>query len=222
MPIPTSPGSTGYPLRSIVSGSAFCRPIIARRGSSAPTTWRCSSAARAGCRRLATSTSRCLAACTARLSTPSASGRGSRRTRRPSAPSTASGLDSWLTRRREEDAVEMTRDQAQDFLNKEARLLDERRYEEWLELFTEDGHYWIPMDEEADPEPEASILSDDAATRAQRVHQLLRGPHWSQVPSSHTVHSISNIEVDSAGGAEATVRCNLIVCELRPGDHRQF
>jgi 3-phenylpropionate/cinnamic acid dioxygenase small subunit len=116
----------------------------------------------------------------------------------------------------------MTREQAEEFLNLEARLLDQRRYEEWLELFTEDGYYWLPMDEGADPETEASILYDDSTTRAQRVYQLVHEPHWSQLPPSRTMHAISNVQVYGAGETEATVHCNLIVCELRPGDQRQL
>ena len=39
----------------------------------------------------------------------------------------------------------MTRQEAEDFLYAEGRLLDEGRLEEWLKLFTEDGFYWIPI-----------------------------------------------------------------------------
>ena len=35
--------------------------------------------------------------------------------------------------------------EVEDFLYREADLLDERRYEEWLDLFTEDAHYWMPL-----------------------------------------------------------------------------
>jgi 3-phenylpropionate/cinnamic acid dioxygenase small subunit len=117
----------------------------------------------------------------------------------------------------------LTRRQAEDFLYQEARLLDERRLEEWLELFTSNGLYWIPIDENSDPEKEPSILYDDAATRAQRVYQLLHQPHWSQMPPSRTQHMISNVEVaDGETPETAVVRCSVAVFELRPGDPRQF
>src|SRR5262249_50847346 len=58
--------------------------------------------------------------------------------------------------------VALTRQQAEDFLYHEARLLDERRFEEWLELFTADGLYWLPMDDGTDPTLEPSILFADA------------------------------------------------------------
>lgn len=113
----------------------------------------------------------------------------------------------------------LTRQEAEDFLYHESRLLDERRFEEWLDLFTSDGVYWIPIDESADPEHEPSVLYDDAATRAQRVHQLLRQPHWSQMPPSRTLHLVSNVTVAGPiDGAACVVQCAMVVFELRPGD----
>jgi 3-phenylpropionate/cinnamic acid dioxygenase small subunit len=115
----------------------------------------------------------------------------------------------------------LTRQEAEDFLYREARLLDERRLEEWLEMFTQDGMYWIPMDENADPDREPSIAYDDSFTRAQRVYQLLNQPHYSQVP--RTVHLITNVEVEAGSNAEESiVRCALALFEVRSGDERQF
>ncbi len=119
--------------------------------------------------------------------------------------------------------AQLSRQEAEDFLFREARLLDERRFEEWLELFTQDGIYWIPIDEAVDPEVEPSIVYDDSSMRAQRVYQLLHQPHYSQMPPSKTIHFISNVEVDEGrDGDEAVVRCNAAVFELRGGDWRQL
>lgn len=117
----------------------------------------------------------------------------------------------------------LTRAEAEDFLYCEARLLDERQFEEWLKLFTGDGLYWIPMDDNGDPEKDPSVLYDDALTRRQRVYQLLHQPHYSQMPPSRTIRFISNVEV-SDGEKEDTcvVRCNVAIFELRPGDPRQY
>ncbi len=110
----------------------------------------------------------------------------------------------------------MTSHEAEDFLFHEARLLDERRFEDWLPLFAKDGIYWIPLDEDADPKHEPSILYDDALGREWRIHQLLHQPHYSQMPQSRTVHFISNVQVDpEQTGGNVVVRCNLGVTELR-------
>lgn len=135
----------------------------------------------------------------------------------------------------------LSRSEAEDFLYREVRLLDERRFEEWLELFTGDGLYWIPMDENADPEKEPSVLYDDTVTRRQRVYQLLHQPHYSQIPPSRTVHFLSNVEIragdkddlsklsSSSGLAGLSghsdysiIHCNFALFELRAGDPRQI
>lgn len=117
---------------------------------------------------------------------------------------------------------QLTIQEAEAFLSTEARLLDERRLEDWLTLFTEDGVYWLPIEDAEVRTEEPVILIDDTGRRAQRVYQLLYTSHYCQMPPSRTVHYVSNVEVeDASGDAEAVVRCNVLVLELRPGDHRQ-
>src|SRR5438270_862809 len=113
------------------------------------------------------------------------------------------------------------RHEIEDFLYREAELLDDRRYEDWLELFADDGIFWIPLDADADPKREPSILYDDKDGRAARVHQLLHQPHYSQMPPSRTVHAITNVRVGEADPDGAVrVRCNLAITEMRSGGPR--
>ena len=102
----------------------------------------------------------------------------------------------------------------------EARLLDEDRLEEWLALFTADGIYWLPIDEDDDPRRQASVIHDDQLQREKRVHQLRQGARYSQLPSSRTIHYLSNVEVEKGENDEAHLRCNALIMELRPGDHQ--
>jgi 3-phenylpropionate/cinnamic acid dioxygenase small subunit len=123
----------------------------------------------------------------------------------------------------EEDPLKLSRQEAEDFLYTEARLLDEGRLEQWLKLFTDDGFYWIPIVDESDPEIEPSILYDDRAQLAQRVHQILHQPHYSQKPSSRTVHVVSNVEVfQEEPVSEAVIVCNVVVFEVRSGGPEQL
>jgi benzoate/toluate 1,2-dioxygenase beta subunit len=115
-----------------------------------------------------------------------------------------------------------SRRDAEDFLYHEARLLDERKFEEWLKMFTSDGVYWIPMGDNSDPVSQPSIIYDDASLRKQRVYQILQQSHYAQAPPSRTMHVVSNIEVSESKKAEALVRCNLIVFDIRPGDHQDL
>ena len=105
---------------------------------------------------------------------------------------------------------------AEDFLYLEVCLLDGREYSPWLELFTDDAIYWLPMDENADPELQSSIPYDDAKRLQMRVHQLLHKLHFAQLPRSRTVHALSNVVVVSAERSdEATVLCGMTVTEPR-------
>lgn len=117
----------------------------------------------------------------------------------------------------------LSQQEAEQFLFREARLLDQRLYEEWLGLFTRDGLYWIPIDENTDPRLEPSILYDNPQQREMRVFQLLHTPHYAQRPASRTLHVVSNVMVlDEDRGDDALVSCNLVCYELREGDHRQL
>jgi 3-phenylpropionate/cinnamic acid dioxygenase small subunit len=119
--------------------------------------------------------------------------------------------------------AQITQQEAEQFVYREALLLDSGQLEEWQRLFTSDGVYWIPMDEDVDPLLEPSVLYDNQERLAARVYQLLYTPHWAQRPPSMTAHFNTNIMVDEiAGSDEVLVRCSLLCHELRGGDHRQL
>lgn len=115
----------------------------------------------------------------------------------------------------------MTKDEAESFLIREARLLDEGRLEEWNNLFTEDGVYWLPAGEGHDPEGPA-IIYDNVRQRAIRIHQLLRYTHLAQDPPSRMVHFITNVEVEEPENGEVLLRCNMLLHEIRPGDFQEL
>ena len=103
----------------------------------------------------------------------------------------------------------------EDFLFYEAKLIDEHRYEEWLELWTEDGLYWVPCNsDDADPVRQTMIIYDNRARLGERVYRLTSGAAWAQQPQSRTRRLISNIEVRESAGAHA-VESNCIIAELR-------
>jgi 3-phenylpropionate/cinnamic acid dioxygenase small subunit len=120
----------------------------------------------------------------------------------------------------------LTVEQAHSLLNREARLLDERRYEEWLDLFTPDGLYWIPIHHDGgagDPRSSVSIVYDDAERRSERVFRTLHTPVLDQSPPSRTIHVVSNVEVDEEPepNGDARVHCVQMIAEMRPGGPRQ-
>ncbi|MGQ0568427.1 MAG: aromatic-ring-hydroxylating dioxygenase subunit beta [Armatimonadota bacterium] len=108
------------------------------------------------------------------------------------------------------------------FLFAEARLLDERRFEEWEALFTDDAVYWLPIDPDQDPSRSVAIIYDDRKRLHERVYRLSRTPVLDQNPASRTIHFVSNVEVvDGEGGGEAIVPCRHLIAEIRPGGHGQ-
>jgi 3-phenylpropionate/cinnamic acid dioxygenase small subunit len=114
----------------------------------------------------------------------------------------------------------LARAEAEDFLYYEARLLDERRYDEWLTLFAEDGLYWIPVDETQPRQHSTSIIYDPPLRREERVHHLMRTRFPAQSPPSRTMHMIANVEVEPAE-AEIRLLSNQVIYEIRTGDFRQ-
>lgn len=115
----------------------------------------------------------------------------------------------------------ISKEEAEAYLYREARLLDERRLDDWQQLFTEDGIYWIPAGEGVNAENERSIIYDEPLQRRMRIHQLTKYTHLSQQPPSRTVHVVSNVEIEVPrieSSDEVLVRCSQIVFEMRPGD----
>lgn len=93
------------------------------------------------------------------------------------------------------------------FLYREARLLDEKRYEEWRDLFAEDGLYWVPAAPgQTDPFEEMSLFCDDRALLDARVVRLRHPRAHANVPAPRTVHALANVELlaPTDGLAEAT------------------
>ncbi len=77
-----------------------------------------------------------------------------------------------------------------DFVYAEARLLDLQRHDEWLALFAEDGHYWVPLQgaRQVDPEVHNSIAYEDRLLLQLRVARLKDPRAHSQRPPSHAQH----------------------------------
>ena len=82
------------------------------------------------------------------------------------------------------------------FFVREARLLDEGKMEDWLELFSSECLYWIPMTPGGgNPMKEVSLAFDDRRRLEDRIYRLRTGYAWSQIPASRTIRLLSNIEV---------------------------
>ena len=109
----------------------------------------------------------------------------------------------------------------QTLIYQEARLLDLGKLDDWLKLYTEDATYWVPIDENADPLQQSSVIYDNHLRLQMRVEQIMRQSRVAQSPASHTLRMISNLEIEDTGSDRATARFALLLTELRSGDWRQ-
>ena len=89
-----------------------------------------------------------------------------------------------------------------DFVYREARLLDELRFNEWLDLFTEDGHYWMPAEwGQTDTKLVGSLMYEDKLLLTVRVERLKGNRTFSQKPKSRCHHVLQAPCIDSRDDA---------------------
>lgn len=83
------------------------------------------------------------------------------------------------------------------FVYREARLLDEQRFDEWLELFTEDGRYWMPLEHgQTDRRLTTSLMDEDLLLLRIRVERLRGLRTYSQKPKSRCHHLLQQPHID--------------------------
>jgi 3-phenylpropionate/cinnamic acid dioxygenase small subunit len=117
----------------------------------------------------------------------------------------------------------LSRQEAEEILFSEARLLDDRRYEDWFAMLTEDAVYWMPCNGEGvDPNREISLVYDDHARLCDRIDRLNSGVAHSQSPPSRTCRLISNVQIDRASDNEASITSAFFLYELRHARQRVF
>ena len=108
------------------------------------------------------------------------------------------------------------RDAFRRLLEREARLLDQLRYEDWLALYTAECIYWVPSTPRAgDPRREIAVMFDDRRRIEDRVYRLRTGFAWSQAPVSRTVRLITNVEVFTTARDDVRMlRSNFLISEF--------
>ena len=105
-------------------------------------------------------------------------------------------------------------------LNRECRLLDDGRFEEWLDLFQEQCVYWIPSDVKPhDPGRTITWEIQDRRRLEDKIARFRTGFAFSQLPPTRTRHCLSNIEIWAVGETELRVRTNLTIHTYRKGEH---
>jgi len=124
----------------------------------------------------------------------------------------------------------LLKSEIEEFLYREAELLDERCFNEWLDLLTEDVRYWMPMrrnvkfgelDREFTREgQDINWFDEGKQTLTQRVNQILTGVHWAEEPLSRVCHIVSNVRIVKAlpsveSPVSVDVKCRFLVYRNR-------
>ncbi|MFM9884742.1 MAG: aromatic-ring-hydroxylating dioxygenase subunit beta [Burkholderiales bacterium] len=119
----------------------------------------------------------------------------------------------------------LSRAELEDFLYGLVALQDARRWHEWLDFFTTDCCYWMPLKESAtDPESELSIFYEDRALMRTRINRLLDPNAAGQQPPTRTSHVIGNVQIAGSGelAGELKVHSRFAMTEFRRDVHRQY
>lgn len=115
--------------------------------------------------------------------------------------------------------------QIEAFIQLECQLLDERHFEDWLELFTEDAYYWCPTQpDQKSPLDTVSIFYDTRELLETRIKRLRHPNIHVQTPPSRTRHIVSSIRLEDGAPSdtEFTVSSNFLVLEYRQENQRLF
>lgn len=134
--------------------------------------------------------------------------------------------------------------EVEQFLYREARMLDNRQFHEWLELLTDDLRYWMPIrsnrypvnskaisildgsryeESEVSSESDLALMDEDKDSLTRRVDRLDSGMAWAEDPPSRTRHIITNIEVEAGDSQdELKVYSNFFMYRTRAETEQDF
>ncbi|MFM8557364.1 MAG: aromatic-ring-hydroxylating dioxygenase subunit beta [Betaproteobacteria bacterium] len=105
----------------------------------------------------------------------------------------------------------------------EARLLDERRFDEWLSLFAEDSWYWMPASwGQNSPDDSLSLVFEDRRLLALRVRRLASPVIHVEQPSSRTHHHLSGLRAQSVSHDVFEVQSMQLIVMLRAAEKQLF
>lgn len=113
----------------------------------------------------------------------------------------------------------------EQFLYREAELLDQHRYQEWFDLFADDAHYWVPIRDTTTQQPDGippegevrvAHFDDDKRALQMRLTRLQSGLAHSESPPSRTRRLVGNVRIEPLReGGELLVRSNFMLFQSR-------
>jgi 3-phenylpropionate/cinnamic acid dioxygenase small subunit len=111
----------------------------------------------------------------------------------------------------------------EQFLYKQSGILDTRQWQSFIDLFTPDGVYWVPITpDQTEWEGSPSIFAEDKLMMEVRMRRVMHPQAWSQAPMWATNHLVSNVVIESETPTEVKVRSRFHMMELRRDTVRHF
>jgi 3-phenylpropionate/cinnamic acid dioxygenase small subunit len=113
----------------------------------------------------------------------------------------------------------------EQFLYRQADILDCREWSEWLKLFTDDGRYWMPVtDDQTTGEGVLNIFWEDLDLMKVRATRVTHPRAHSQSPPNKTNHVVSNVIIEREDGktGDVVARSKFHAAEFRNDTVRHF
>jgi 3-phenylpropionate/cinnamic acid dioxygenase small subunit len=113
--------------------------------------------------------------------------------------------------------------EVEQFLYRQAELLDGKHWQAWIDLFDDQGVYWMPVTrEQTDWEGSPSIFAEDRLMMEIRKGRVSHPNAWSQAPMWETNHIVSHVALESVSDTRIEVRSRFHMMELRRDEVRHF
>ena len=115
---------------------------------------------------------------------------------------------------------------ARDVVLREAVMLDERRWDEWLAMWTEDCEFWVPTwksEDELASDPEKELSHIYYASRAgleDRIARIRTGKSPASTPLRRTTHQVGNVMVTATGSENFSARSSWTCHVYDPHDSK--
>jgi 3-phenylpropionate/cinnamic acid dioxygenase small subunit len=113
--------------------------------------------------------------------------------------------------------------EVEQFLYRQAELLDGKHWQAFIDLFADDGVYWMPVTkEQTEWEGSPSIFAEDKLMMEIRKGRVSHPNAWSQAPMWETNHLVSHVALESVTATAIEVRSRFHMMELRRDSVRHF
>jgi 3-phenylpropionate/cinnamic acid dioxygenase small subunit len=113
--------------------------------------------------------------------------------------------------------------EVEQLLYLQAEILDGKHWQAFIDLFTADGVYWMPVTpDQTEWEGSPSIFAEDTLMMEIRKGRVSHPNAWSQAPMWETNHVVSQVAIESVSGGTIQVRSRFQMMELRRDDIRHF